>query len=60
MLLLPKAHREELDEEIRNYQEIWTDTKQTDYLWAMYELYNEFGLTYEGLKVMLKIKETSH
>ena len=60
MLLLPKAHREELDEEIRNYQEIWTDTKQTDYLWAMYELYNEFGLTYEGLKVMLKIKETSN
>ena len=58
MLPLSKRHREELDEEIRNYQEIWTDTKQTDYNWAMYELYKEFGLTYEGMKVMMKIKET--
>ena len=33
MLPLSKTHREELDEEIRNYQEIWTDTKQTDYNW---------------------------
>ena len=24
----------------------------------MYELYKEFGLTYEGMKVMMKIKET--
>ena len=60
MLLLPKEHREELDEEIRNYQEIFTDTKQTDYLWALYELYNDFGLTYEGMKVMVKIKDTSN
>ena len=58
MLPLSKTHREELDEEIRNYQEIWTDTKQTDYNWAMYELYKEFGLIYEGMKVMMKMKET--